>query len=66
MAYPHLEDEWPDLMGAQREFDALVTAIGVLDAVKEAGKVPAERFPKVVGRISFFVNAGIRFVEEMC
>ncbi len=45
---------------------ALVTAIGVLDAVKEAGKVPAERFPKVVGRISFFVNAGIRFVEEMC
>ena len=45
---------------------ALVTAIGVLDAVKEAGKVPAEGFPKVVGRISFFVNAGIRFVEEMC
>ncbi|MEO0325517.1 MAG: methylmalonyl-CoA mutase family protein, partial [Myxococcota bacterium] len=45
---------------------ALVTAIGVLDAVKEAGKVPAERFPQVVGRISFFVNAGIRFVEEMC
>lgn len=43
---------------------ALSTAIAVLDAAKE--KVPAERLPKVVGRISFFVNAGIRFVEEMC
>jgi ethylmalonyl-CoA mutase len=36
----------------------------VLDAVKERGQVPEEDFPKVVGRISFFVNAGIRFVEE--
>ncbi|HJL50744.1 MAG TPA: methylmalonyl-CoA mutase family protein, partial [Polyangiaceae bacterium LLY-WYZ-15_(1-7)] len=43
---------------------ALATAIAVLDAARE--KVPEERFPKVVGRISFFVNAGIRFVEEMC
>jgi len=45
---------------------ALVTAIGVLDTAKARGDIPAERFPKVVGRISFFVNAGIRFVEEMC
>ena len=45
---------------------ALVTAIGVLDAAKARGDIPEERFPKVVGRISFFVNAGIRFVEEMC
>src|SRR4051794_26638045 len=45
---------------------ALATAIDVLDAVRESGQVDADEFPEVVGRISFFVNAGIRFVEEMC
>ncbi len=45
---------------------ALVNAIAVLDAVKARGQVPDADFPKVVGRISFFVNAGIRFVTEMC
>jgi (2R)-ethylmalonyl-CoA mutase len=45
---------------------ALVTAIGVLDAVKATGRVPESDFGKVVGRMSFFVNAGIRFVEELC
>src|SRR5713226_7108523 len=45
---------------------ALATAIGVLDAVRESGQVTAEDLPAVVGRISFFVNAGIRFVEETC
>ncbi|MHB8438702.1 MAG: methylmalonyl-CoA mutase family protein [Acidimicrobiales bacterium] len=45
---------------------ALATAIGVLDAVRESGKVETEHIPAVVGRISFFVNAGIRFVEETC
>ncbi len=45
---------------------ALADAIGVLDAVRESGQVPAEEFPQVVGRISFFVNSGIRFVEETC
>ncbi|MCK4176055.1 protein meaA [Aciditerrimonas ferrireducens] len=45
---------------------ALATAIGVLDAVRESGKVEPEELPAVVGRISFFVNAGIRFVEETC
>jgi (2R)-ethylmalonyl-CoA mutase len=45
---------------------ALVTAIGVLDAVKATGRVPEREFGKVVGRMSFFVNAGIRFVEELC
>jgi (2R)-ethylmalonyl-CoA mutase len=44
---------------------SLATAIGVLDAVKESGQIPEELFPEVVGRISFFVNAGIRFVEEV-
>ncbi|NQV20086.1 MAG: protein meaA, partial [Rhodospirillales bacterium] len=45
---------------------ALGTGIAVLDAVRDGGQVPPEDFPKVVGRISFFVNAGIRFITEMC
>jgi (2R)-ethylmalonyl-CoA mutase len=45
---------------------ALATAIGVLDAVRQSGQVDAAAFPAVVGKISFFVNAGIRFVEETC
>ncbi|HYX00584.1 MAG TPA: methylmalonyl-CoA mutase family protein, partial [Reyranella sp.] len=45
---------------------ALANAIAVLDAVKTRGQVPAEDFPQVVGRISFFVNAGLRFVTEVC
>ena len=42
------------------------TAIAVLDAVRDSGQVPEDRFGEVVARISFFVNAGVRFVEEMC
>ncbi|WP_406863941.1 protein meaA [Streptomyces sp. HUAS MG47] len=45
---------------------AMSTAIAVLDAVRDSGQVPEERFGEVVARISFFVNAGVRFVEEMC
>jgi len=45
---------------------ALCTAIAVLDTVKASGQVSEDDFEKVVGRISFFVNAGVRFVEEMC
>ena len=45
---------------------ALATAIGVLDAVKESGKIAPEKMSSVVASISFFVNAGIRFVEETC
>ncbi|MDQ1656978.1 MAG: ethylmalonyl-CoA mutase [Cryptosporangiaceae bacterium] len=45
---------------------ALCTAIAVLDSVRDSGQVPPERFGDVVARISFFVNAGVRFVEEMC
>src|SRR3954465_2313311 len=45
---------------------ALATAIGVLDAVRDSGQVAPERFEQVFGSISFFVNAGIRFVEEIC
>jgi (2R)-ethylmalonyl-CoA mutase len=45
---------------------SLSTAIAVLDAVQAAGQVPPERFGEVCARMSFFVNAGVRFVEEMC
>ena len=45
---------------------ALANAIAVLDAVRARGQVPEADFPQVVGRISFFVNAGIRFVTEIC
>ncbi len=45
---------------------ALCTAMAVLDAVRSSGQVAAEEMGKVVGRISFFVNAGVRFVEETC
>jgi (2R)-ethylmalonyl-CoA mutase len=45
---------------------ALCTAIAVLDQVKNSGQVDEADFEKVVGRISFFVNAGVRFVEETC
>ncbi|NRA07371.1 MAG: protein meaA [Myxococcales bacterium] len=45
---------------------AMANAIAVLDAVRERGDVPEARLPQVVGRISFFLNAGIRFVEETC
>jgi len=45
---------------------SISTAIAVLDAVRDAGQVPPELFGDVVARISFFVNAGVRFVEEMC
>jgi ethylmalonyl-CoA mutase len=44
----------------------LANAIAVLDAVRESGQVDESAFPEVVGRISFFMDAGVRFVEEMC
>lgn len=45
---------------------ALATAVAVLDTVKASGEVSDEKFGEVVGRISFFVNAGMRFVTEVC
>ncbi|HEX3839909.1 MAG TPA: protein meaA [Acidimicrobiales bacterium] len=45
---------------------ALATAIGILDAVRDSGQLPESEFPSVVGRISFFVNSGVRFIEETC
>ena len=45
---------------------AMTTAIAVLDSVRDSGQVPHDEFDRVVDRMSFFVNAGVRFVEEMC
>jgi (2R)-ethylmalonyl-CoA mutase len=45
---------------------ALATALAVLDTVKASGEVPAQEFGNVVGRVSFFVNAGMRFITELC
>jgi (2R)-ethylmalonyl-CoA mutase len=45
---------------------ALATAIAVLDIVKASAQVPDDKFGEVVGRISFFVNAGLRFITEVC
>ena len=45
---------------------ALATAVAVLDAVRDSGQVDPDRMEDVVARISFFVNAGVRFIEEMC
>jgi (2R)-ethylmalonyl-CoA mutase len=44
---------------------SLATAIDVLDAVRDSGKISPEQMPHVVGQISFFVNAGVRFIEEI-
>jgi (2R)-ethylmalonyl-CoA mutase len=45
---------------------ALATAAAVLDTVKASGEVSPDKFGDVVGRISFFVNAGLRFITELC
>ena len=45
---------------------ALCTAMAVLDAVRDSGQVEPAQFGAVVVRMSFLVNAGVRFVEEMC
>jgi len=45
---------------------SLATAVDVLDAVRDSGQVAPEQFSQVFGSVSFFVNAGVRFIEEMC
>ncbi|MEX2627281.1 MAG: protein meaA [Ilumatobacteraceae bacterium] len=51
---------------AQELAYSLATAIGVLDAVRDSGQVADDDFGHVLGSVSFFVNAGIRFVDEVC
>lgn len=45
---------------------ALATAVAILDGMKASGAIPEVEFPQAVGRISFFVNAGMRFITELC
>ncbi|MEZ4363179.1 MAG: methylmalonyl-CoA mutase family protein [Kofleriaceae bacterium] len=45
---------------------ALANALGLLDLLRARGRLDADAFARCVGRISFFVNAGVRFIEEMC
>ena len=45
---------------------SLANAIDILDTVRSSGQIEPDKFPQVFGAMSFFVNAGIRFVEEMC
>ena len=73
MATPHTAgaaalylQQHPGATPVQELAYALCTAIAVLDEVKNSGQVSEDDFEKVVGRISFFVNAGVRFVEETC
>src|SRR5690606_38069321 len=51
---------------AQELAFALANANRLLDSIRERGNVPEERFGAIVGRVSFFVNSGIRFIEETC
>jgi (2R)-ethylmalonyl-CoA mutase len=51
---------------AQEIAYAMATAVAVLDAVRARPDLPADAMPRVFSRISFFLNAGIRFVEEVC
>lgn len=60
----HLQESGADPV--QELAFTLANAISVLDAVRDAGDIAPTDFPQVVGRMSFFLNAGIRFIEEMC
>src|SRR3954451_21770274 len=60
----HLQEAGATLV--QEVAYALATAVALLDAVRDGGQVPPEALGDVVGRVSFFVDAGVRFVEEMC
>src|SRR5215469_2979173 len=60
----HLQEAGADAV--EEAAFALAAATAVLDAAKMRGAIPAEEFPKAVGRISFFVNSGVRFITEIC
>jgi (2R)-ethylmalonyl-CoA mutase len=60
----HLQESGADPV--QELAFTLANAISVLDTVRDAGDIAPADFPQVVGRMSFFLNAGIRFIEEMC
>ncbi len=60
----HLQEAGADAV--EEAAFALAAAIAVLDSVKARGAVPQHEFPKAVGRISFFVNSGVKFITEIC
>jgi (2R)-ethylmalonyl-CoA mutase len=60
----HLQEAGADAV--EEAAFALAAAIAVLDAAKARGAIPPQEFPKAVGRISFFVNSGVRFITEIC
>src|SRR5271165_2668077 len=60
----HLQEAGADAV--EEAAFALAAAIAVLDEVRARNAVPPEEFPKAVGRISFFVNSGVKFITEIC
>jgi (2R)-ethylmalonyl-CoA mutase len=60
----HLQEAGADAV--EEAAFALAAAIAVLDACRNDGAIPADEFPKAVGRISFFVNSGVKFITEIC
>jgi len=60
----HLQEAGADAV--EEAAFALAAAISVLDACKARGAIPDSEFPKAVGRISFFVNSGVKFITEIC
>jgi (2R)-ethylmalonyl-CoA mutase len=60
----HLQEAGADAV--EEAAFALAAAVSVLDAAKDRGAIPAAEFPRAVGRMSFFVNSGVRFITEIC
>src|SRR6202161_3961530 len=60
----HLQEAGADAV--EEAAFALAAAISVIDAARTRGAIPVAEFPKAVGRISFFVNSGVRFITEIC
>ncbi|HUO88568.1 MAG TPA: methylmalonyl-CoA mutase family protein [Rhizomicrobium sp.] len=60
----HLQEAGADAV--EEAAFALATAVSVLDAAKARGAIPPGEFPKAVGRMSFFVNSGVKFITEVC
>jgi len=60
----HLQEAGADAV--EEAAFALAAAVSVLDAAKARGAIPPEEFPRAVGRMSFFVNSGVKFITEIC
>jgi len=60
----HLQEAGADAV--EEAAFALAAAVSVLDAARDRGAIPPAEFPKAVGRMSFFVNSGVKFITEIC